>query len=157
MKFTHGYWVIRENFTMSYAQQWVRTDIRQDQVNVKAACHPIRSRGDAIGGAMLNVTLSAPRPNVIRIKLEHFQGKKANTPQFETFSAPCSPVITEDENMVVFQSGELRAQISKGSWEIGFYGGGRLLTSTGYRGMAHAWDVKADQTWMVDSLSLIHI
>ena len=28
MKFTHGYWVIRENFTMSYAQQWVRTDVR---------------------------------------------------------------------------------------------------------------------------------
>lgn len=154
MKFTHGYWVIRENFTMSYAQQWVRTDIRGDEVNVKTACHPIRSRGEAIGGAMLNVTLSAPRPNVIRVKLEHFQGKKDNTPHFETYSAPCKPVITEDDEKVTFQSGDLRAEISKGNWEVNFFGDDRLLTTTGYRGMAHAWDVKADKTWMVDSLML---
>ena len=38
MKFTHGYWVIRENFTMSYAQQWVRTDVRGDELNIKTAC-----------------------------------------------------------------------------------------------------------------------
>jgi len=154
MKFTHGYWVIRENFTMSYAQQWVRTDIRGDEVNVKTACHPIRHRGDTLGGAMLNVTLSAPRPNVIRVKLEHFQGKKDNTPHFETYNAPCKPVITEDDEKVIFQSGELRAEISKGNWAIHFFGDERLLTSTGYRGIAHAWDVKADKAWMVDSLML---
>ena len=154
MKFTHGYWVIRENFTMSYAQQWVRTDIRGDEVNVKTACHPVRHRGDTLGGAMLNVTLSAPRPNVIRVRLEHFQGKKDNTPHFETYCAPCKPVIAEDDEKVIFQSGDLRAEISKGNWEVHFYGDDRLLTTTGYHGMAHAWDVKADKTWMVDSLML---
>jgi len=154
MKFTHGYWVIRENFTMSYAQQWVRTDIRGDEVNIKTSCHGIHHRGDTLGGAMLNVTLSAPRPNVIRVKLEHFQGKKDNTPHFETYSAPCTPVIAENENTILFQSGDLRAEISKGSWAVNFYGGDRLLTTSGYRGMAHAWDVKADKTWMLDSLML---
>ncbi len=154
MKFTHGYWVIRENFTMSYAQQWARTTVRGDELNVKTACHPIRHRGDTLGGGMLDVTLSAPRPNVIRVKVEHFQGKKDNTPHFETFSAPVTPVITEDDQKVTFQSGDLRAEISKGNWEVSFFGNDRLLTSTGYHGMAHAWDVKADKTWMVDSLML---
>lgn len=154
MKFTHGYWVIRDNFTMSYAQQWVRTNIRGNELNVKTSCHPIHGRGSTIGGAMLNVTLSAPRPNVIRVKLEHFQGKKDNTPHFETYSIPCSPVITEDDIKVTFQSGDLRAEINKNKWEVNFFGNNRLLTSSGYRGMAHAWDVKANQTWMVDSLML---
>ena len=154
MKFTHGYWVIRENYTMSFAQQWFRTDVHGEELNVKAACKPLRHRGDTLGGALLNVTLSAPRPNVIRVKLEHFQGKKDNTPHFETFEAPCQPVITEDDSKVTFQSGELRAEISKGNWQIDFFGGDQLLTTSGYHGMAHAWDVKADKTWMVDSLML---
>jgi len=154
MKFTHGYWVIRENFTMSYAQQWIRTDVRGDELNIKTACHPVRHRGDTLGGGMLEVTFSAPRPNVIRVKLEHFKGKKDNAPHFETYSEPCKPVISEDENTVIFQSGDLRAEVSKGDWEVRFFGGDRLLTSSGWRGMAHAWDVKADKTWMSDSLML---
>lgn len=157
MKFTHGYWVIRDQFTMNYAQQWVRTEQRGSELHIKSACHPVRGRGDTVGGAALDIVLTAPRPNIIRVKITHFAGKVNHAPHFATYEDPVEPMIAEDELHVVFQSGELRAEIQKpagGEWQVAFYGGEQLLTSSGYRSMGHAWDRHTRDTYMVESLSL---
>ena len=157
MKFTHGYWVIRENYTMNYARQWVRTERRGDELRIKSACNPIYGRGSTVGGAVLDVSFTAPRANVIRVKITHFAGKADKAPHFETYEEPVAPVITENEKHVVFQSGDLRAEIQKpagGDWQVAFYGHDRLLTTSGYRSMGHAWDRDTRQTWMVESLEL---
>ncbi|MBQ7867133.1 MAG: alpha-xylosidase [Clostridia bacterium] len=157
MKFTHGYWVLRENFTLNYAQQWVRTDVKGDSLHIKSACHPIRSRGEGVGGAALDITFTAPRPNIIRVKITHFKGMKEPCPRFETYEQPVQPVIAEDEKQVIFQSGELRAEIQKpagGEWQVAFYGGDRLLTTSGYRSMGHAWERNTRETFMIESLML---
>ena len=157
MKFTHGYWVIRENYTMNYARQWVRTERRGNELRIKSACNPIHGRGNTVGGAVLDVTFSAPRPNIIRVRLTHFAGKADNAPHFETYEEAVEPVITEDSRHVVFRSGDLRAEIQKpegGDWQVAFYGHDRLLTTSGYRSMGHAWDRDTRKTWMVESLEL---
>ena len=70
MKFTNGYWLIRPNYTMSYATQWVRTVSKENELHVLSACRPVRTRGDVLDGGSLDVTFTAPRENVIRVKVK---------------------------------------------------------------------------------------
>ena len=157
MKFTHGYWMIRENYKMSFAQQWQRTTKEDDALHIISATRPVNGRGDVLNSPCLYIDFTAPRSNVIRVKVTHFAGKVDNAPHFTTYEEPVSPVITEDNTKVTFQSGALRAEVQKpdgGEWQVAFYGDDKLLTYSGYHGMAHAWDVAADKTWMMDSLML---
>ncbi len=157
MKFTRGYWVIRENYVMKFAQQWVRTEKTENGVRVLTACHPVRHRGDILDGGNLEVSLSAPRRSVIRVRVTHFRGRTDRLPKFETYEEPVTPEIVENERELSFASGELCAVITKpegGDWRVAFYGGGRLLTESGFHGIAHALDKTTKQTYMVDSLAL---
>lgn len=157
MKFTHGYWVIRENFLMNYAQQWVRTEERENALRVLTACHPIRHRGDTLGGGNLEIEFSAPRKNIIRVKLTHFKGQNKQLPAFETYEEDVATEIHENAQNVSFTSGQLRAEVQKpegGDWQVAFYAGEQLLTYSGFHGMAHALDKETKKTYMSDSLML---
>lgn len=61
MKFTRGYWMIRDNFTMNYATQCVRVTPGKKELRVLAACRLVKGRGDILNSAALEVRLTAPR------------------------------------------------------------------------------------------------
>ena len=103
----------RENFTMNYATQCVRVDKGDDRLHVLAACRPVRGRGDILNGATLDVTFTAPRPNVVRVSVTHFAGKALKAPHFAVNEAPCEVAIAEDETDACFTSGELTARVLK--------------------------------------------
>ena len=157
MKFTRGYWMTRENFTMNFATQCVRTEKGEKSLHGLAACRPVRGRGDILNSATLDVTFTAPMENVIRVEMVHFAGQNRKVPHFETREAPVCPVITEEENAVSFTSGRLTARVLKaeGSWQVDFTDEtGRVMTSSGYHGMAHALDRDTGKTYMIDSLMM---
>ena len=118
MKFTRGYWMTRENFTMSYATQCVRVENKENALKVLAASRPVRSRGETLNGAILEVEFTAPRKNIIRVRITHFAGKADHAPHFATFEEAVSPVISESEDAVCFTSGALTARVLKaeGRW-----------------------------------------
>ncbi len=156
MKFTNGYWQIRPNYTMSYATQCVRVDKREKELHILSACRPVRGRGDVLDGGTLDVTFSAPMPNVIRVKVTHFAGTRMKTPRFEINEQDVTPVITEDEYSASFTSGELTARVAKaeGWWNVDFVAGDRVITSSGFRGMGRAYDRDTGRSYMSDSLML---
>ena len=157
MKFTRGYWLTRENFTMSYATQCVRTEREQKRLHVLAACVPVRGRGDILAGGALDVTFTAPMANVIRVTVTHFAGKALKVPHFEIHETENTPATAEDENSVAFTSGELTARVLKkqGAWQVDFVAAdGHTVTTSGFRGMAHALDRNTGRTYMSDSLML---
>ena len=159
MKFTRGYWLTRENFTMSYATQCVRVEKKEKALKVLAACHPVRTRGDTLGGAALEVEFTAPRENIIRVRLTHFAGKALKAPHFETFEEEVSPVIAETDDAISFTSGDLTAKVLKaeGRWQVDFLNReGQLVTTSGFRAMAHALDRNTGKAYMSDSLMLDH-
>ena len=45
MRFTQGYWVIRQDYVMSYATQTVRVIKNDKELHIISACRPIRHRG----------------------------------------------------------------------------------------------------------------
>ena len=157
MKFTRGYWMIRDNFTMNYATQCVRVTPGEKELRVLAACRPVKGRGDILNSAALEVRLTAPRENIIRVSVTHFAGRNRKVPRFETMEEETSPAILEEEGAVCFKSGGLTARVLKaeGAWQVDFLGAdGELLTSSGYHGMGHALDRDTGKTYMSDSLML---
>ncbi|MEG2316543.1 MAG: alpha-xylosidase, partial [Clostridia bacterium] len=156
MRFTKGYWLTKENYTMSYATQWVRTARADQTLKVLAACKPIRSRGDILNSATLDVEFSAPMENVIRVKVVHFAGVQPKLPQFELREEAVQAVCAEEESKVSFRSGALEAVVHKlnGAWQVDFMADGRLLTQSGYHGMAHALDKTTGKSYLSDSLLL---
>ncbi|MDO5144882.1 MAG: alpha-xylosidase [bacterium] len=158
MKFTNGYWVIRHNFTMSYATQCVRVEQGENRLHVLSACHPIRGRGDLLDGGNLDVTFTSPMPNVIRVKVTHFAGTAPKLPRFAINEQPAACVTTDEETCATFQSGRLTARVTKavGSWQVDYVDSetGRLITSSGWRGMARGLDRNTGKSYMSDSLAL---
>ena len=140
MRFTNGYWMTRQEFAMSYATQCVRTIRSESALQVISACRPVSHRGDTLDGGTLTITFTAPRKNIIRVKITHFAGTKVKEPRFETYEEAVTPVIDEGEDYVSFTSGELTARVSKahGQWQVDYIADGRVLTTSGFRAMGRA-------------------
>ena len=90
MKFTNGYWHIKPEMDPHFATQYLESAVLTDasgkkSLNVLAATKAIRGRGDTLNSATLDVTFSAPRENIIRVKISHFAGVRDKGPFFETF------------------------------------------------------------------------
>ena len=157
MKFTRGYWMIRENFEMLYATQCVRAEKSAGELRVLEACRTVKERGDILNSGTLDVRFSSPMENVIRVAVTHFAGKALKAPRFHIYESDNTPAIAEDEQEVSFTSGRLTARVSKrqGGWQVDYTAeDGRVITSSCYHGMARALDRDTGRTYMSDSLML---
>ena len=82
MKFTEGYWSIREQYNAAFASEYSSHVIRNGNLEVLAPTKHIGQRGDTLNLPTLTVTLSAPRPGIIGVTMTHFKGRKASGPDF---------------------------------------------------------------------------
>jgi len=155
MKFTSGYWGLRDGvklFSPMEARD-VRTDA--DSLTVFAPSRIIRNRGDTLNTPQLTLTFSAPIPDVICVHLRHFQGGRKRGPEFELKrDEMVKPRIDRGEESVSLSSGCVSVRVkTKGSWGIDYFFEGRRLTGSGN---GHAgYLIDADGTpYMREQLSL---
>ena len=121
MRFTQGYWVIRQDYVMSYATQTVRVIKNDKELHIISACRPIRHRGDILDGGSLDIVFTAPRRNIIRVQVTHFAGTPRKDPKFTTYEEEVTPEIREDDDYAYFTSGDLTARVSKGgNWAVDY-------------------------------------
>ena len=88
MKFTDGNWMHLPGVSAHHASEAHLAYDQGDRLRILAPCHPIRHRGDTLSGPLLTVDLSSPLPDVIRVKVTHFEGALDNGPHFEVTEAP---------------------------------------------------------------------
>lgn len=156
MKFTKGYWHVREEITPLYAAEYADSRIHGSELTIYAPGKHIVSRGDCLNLGMITVRLSSPMEDVIKVSVTHFEGKQYKGPFAET--AFCNPAVTieENEEEIVYQTGNTRAVINKraSSFSIRFFDGDRELTNTGYRNMAYMVNQETGRTYMTEQLAL---
>lgn len=155
MKFTSGYWGLREGVKL-FCPAEVR-DIRTgiDSVTVFAPSKAIRHRGDTLNTPQLTLTFSSPIPDVICVHLCHFQGGRKRGPEFELkHDEALKPRIDQGEDSVSLTSGRLSVRVNtKGTWGIDYLFEGRRLSGSGANHAGYVID--ADGTrYMREQLSL---
>ena len=156
MKFTNGYWLIRDGVTLQRPAEVHDIEIRNDELVVHAPVTRILSRGDTLNKPVITVSFTAPRPDVIAVKIEHFAGRRESLPRFELETAPTTPVITRDEEAqtVEFASGRLTARVAlSGPWHTDYLWDGEVLTSSTERSIGYA-QVEGDGPYVHEQLSL---
>jgi alpha-D-xyloside xylohydrolase len=138
MKFTDGFWHARPGVDARYAQEAYDIEQRDDAIRITAPTKVIERRGDVLNRAVLSVTLSAPLPGIIRVRIEKNTGG-AHNQGFELDGATDeAPTIAIDEAGGLLTSGSLSARIAAGSpWNLSFESAGRVLTTSGHKSIGH--------------------
>jgi len=141
MKFTDGYWLIKEGIKAHFASCAFETEQRGDELVVYAPERPIRHRGDTLNTPLLTVRYSSPLRNVIRVRISHFEGALDKGPHFPlniNKQKDFKPSVRINNDSSVLESGELSVIVKHGDkWNNIFCGNGRTLTvneskSTGF-------------------------
>lgn len=155
MKFTDGNWMHRPGVTPHYAAEAYEVRATEDALTILAPCHPIRHRGDTLSGPVLTVRLSSPLEDVIRVRVEHFQGSRDLGPHFEVAESGTQPTIRVDDESARLISGHLSARIPRasGAWRIDFEADGKPVTSSLPRSTAYM-EVQGQGAFTLDQLSL---
>ena len=76
MKFTNGYWMIRDGVDALYAREAYElvADATTESLNVLAPTSVVRGRYDTLNLPTFNVDITTPAEGVIRVRAEHWQG-----------------------------------------------------------------------------------
>lgn len=156
MKFTNGFWKIREEITPLYAVEYGGCRINGGELTIYAPGKQIRSRGDILNLGMLTIRITSPMEDVLKISVSHFEG--AADPGPFTVIEECDPRVSiiESEENIIFQTGSTKAVVDKrpDSWGIRFLDEDRELTSTGLKNMAYMKNRDNGKCYMVEQLAL---
>ena len=158
MRFTNGYWMDREGFTVERGRQVhdLQVDAEAGQLRAFAPIRAVRGRGDTLNNPQLTVTYEAVAEGVIRVRVENHRGVRTPQPRFEIDADADyrGTVETADDGRTTLRAGDLALTIGEGEeWLAEFTSAGRALTSSMPRSIAHV--IAPDgQRYMHEQLSL---
>jgi len=142
MKFTDGYWGIREGIEPHFAACAIEAEQKENELVVYAPGRQIHHRTDTLNMPLITVRYSSPMRNVIKVRISHFEGGDDIRPQFalesNTDKSAFKPNIRITEKEAVLESGELSVNIEQNqNWNNIFRANGKVLTknlskSTGF-------------------------
>ncbi len=131
MKFTKGYWLNRPGVENADCVQIREVKIEKDRVYLYAVPYPQDER--AMGGPVLELFLSSPRPDVIRTQAYHFMGSAKKEPQFQLETEEAPLCVEETETGFVLKSGKTELRVTKSPASFTYYYDGKKLTNIGDR------------------------
>jgi alpha-D-xyloside xylohydrolase len=140
MKFTDGYWMVREGFQLLSPYEIHDVVPEKNRLTVYATHRHLENRGNTLNEPLMTMEFSSPLPDVIRAKFYHHKGKKRGTPG--TFP------VREDQDLAVrientdtsvsLTSGDTSVTITKQHpVSITYSYKGRKLTGSGTRATAY--------------------
>lgn len=147
MKFTNGYWMIRDGVDALYAREAyeLAADATTESLNVLAPTSVVRGRYDTLNLPTFNVDITTPAEGVIRVRAEHWQGAteypgfplNADEPgnrDYVTIQANGNGdgEVGVNGADVTLTTGGLTAKVVKGTpWNLTFIGeDGKVLTES---------------------------
>lgn len=165
MKFSNGNWLLKEGCECFSPSQVYFCDIGEREARLCMPAAKIRHRGDTLGGVTLTVRISAPYPEVLRIRAYHYMGGKAPFPEFELAPEQGENLKAwETPEKIIVCSKELRVEVEKDNGTFSFWRGEEKLTDskgrdlaylkTDWRGGGGAYEKGQEDAYMRQQLSL---
>lgn len=83
MKFTDGFWLMREGVRACYATEIRDLRVDADQFTAYAAVKQVHQRGDTLNTPLITVDCFSPAEGIIGVRTTHHAGKVNHGPDFE--------------------------------------------------------------------------
>ncbi|MBQ2720906.1 MAG: alpha-xylosidase [Clostridia bacterium] len=131
MKFTKGYWMRRNGVSITSVGQ-IR-EVRVEGKRVYLYSVPYAGDSRPVGGTIIEMYVSSPQLNVIRIEAHHFLGCSKKMPSFDINDAGIMPEIEETAEKLIIKSGDTKLVINKRPSSFTYYYKDKKLTSIGNR------------------------
>ena len=161
MKFTNGYWMIKDGIEPHFAACAWEAHRQGNELVIYAPEKHINHRGDTLNAQLLTIRYSSPISNIIKVRITHFEGAADNRPRFPLEEDPSfKPSVNITEKEASFQSGKLSVTAGvKQNWNPVFKGDGKVLTknlfrSTGYMIKKGKKSDKSQTSFVKEELSL---
>lgn len=156
MKFTNGYWLLKDEIKAVYAVEYASHKVKENEVTVYLPSSHIADRGNCLNLPMLTLTLSSPMEGVIKFSAVHHAGALYKGPFAEIQNENPEVVIEDTEEALIYKSGSLKAVLDKtpGAYKLAFYEGERLLTESSFRNLAYMQNTKTGKNYMLEQLAI---
>lgn len=143
MKFTDGFWLMREGVRASYATEVRDLRVDPDRFTAYAAVKHVTSRGDTLNTPLLTVECFSPAEGIIGVRTTHHAGKARRGPDFAfpgLDPAAAGARTRRDGPVTELTTGPLTLRLDgEGPWGLTFLDAdGRRLTGADTKGTAFA-------------------
>lgn len=159
MKFTDGYWSIRDGLTVAHPAHAHEFELQSESLVAYAPAKRVRQRGDTINATLFTIKFSSPMPDVVCVSFRHFAGEQLKPPQFALESSPPEELraavsVSEDDDFVTLTGGKLSVRVPRqNAWRIEFMAENRTITFSDARGLGLVETADGD-TYVHEQLSL---
>ncbi|MEU6840450.1 alpha-xylosidase [Streptomyces sp. NPDC046716] len=139
MKFTDGFWLMRDGVQASYATEVRDVRATDDGFTAFAATKHVQRRGDTLNAPLLTVDCFSPAEGVIGVRVTHLAGRKHRGPDFALPGADTGAGrVRRDGDVVELTSGSLGVRLDTGApWTLSFRDPeGREVATVGRKGTA---------------------
>lgn len=172
MKFSNGCWIQKEGCACFAPQEVYDSKIDDKKAVLLAPTYHVTGRGDTLGNINLNVEITSPSKDILRIRTYHFKGAIVDTPSFDINideNAMGFKSVTENDDEIILNTGSsdenaMYVVINKKQFSMKFYrnNGELITTSTGkdlalmktdWKGLAYDKG-DMDETYIRQMLSL---
>lgn len=156
MKFTNGYWLLRDEMKAAYAVEYGSHRVYGQELTMYLPCSHIVDRGSCLNIPLLTVTLSSPMDGVIKVSAIHHDGAVYNGPFAKVYTGDAHVRIEENEEQLIYQTGSLKAVIDKApnGYKMAFYEGDTFLTESSFRNLAYMHNTKTGKNYMLEQMFL---
>ena len=156
MKFTNGYWLLRNEMKAAYAVEYGSHRVYGQELTMYLPCSHIVDRGSCLNIPLLTVTLSSPMDGVIKVSAVHHDGAVYNGPFAKIYTGDAHVRIEENEEQLIYQTGSLKAVIDKApnGYKMAFYEGDTFLTESSFRNLAYMQNTKTGKNYMLEQMFL---
>ena len=118
--------------TPTYFNRVDAVEVAERAVTLHVSSRPETARWATLAGHMFTVRMTAPLPDVVRIEIVHYKGRRRRGPHFELQGGSLPLAVTDDAESLELTTGALTVRVHKNPWRLDFIDAisGEILTSS---------------------------
>jgi alpha-D-xyloside xylohydrolase len=138
MKFTNGYWLLKEGVSFFAATQVQRVQASSDSVRLLLSTRTVEHRGQTLNSATIELDVDSPAESVLRLRATHHRGGRQPL-KFALAESPQRLQLAEGDGTLEIGSGQLGLRVqTDGRFGASLLADSQELTRLDQRGLFFA-------------------